>query len=220
MTPRAIHGRIGSDAARDVVAPQVSRRVQRAVTRPATPPPCAPLPREHLGEDLESASLVIDESRTVLARTGDDIVDLVRRDYEPLGKTSAVHRGVMRPGADVPADFTGRVRHFENGKPVFVAWYSEGLLHTPARHPPAYRLFRPDGRVKFEMYYTHGLLHDASPKHPAVKGFYANGAVHYEERYFGGKRNDGRDGSPAIRKWRLDGTLRHELRYREGKRLD
>ena len=122
--------------------------------------------------------------------------------------------------ADVPADFTGRVRHFENGKPVFVAWYSEGLLHNPARHHPAYRLFRPDGRVKFEMYYTHGLLHDASPKHPAVKGFYANGAVHYEERYFGGKRNDGRDGSPAIRKWRLDGTLRHELRYREGKRLD
>ena len=33
------------------------------------------------------------------------VVDLVRRDYEPLGKTSAVHRGVMRPGADVPPDF-------------------------------------------------------------------------------------------------------------------
>jgi len=33
------------------------------------------------------------------------VVDLVRRDYEPLGKTSAIHRGVMRPGADLPADF-------------------------------------------------------------------------------------------------------------------
>ena len=33
------------------------------------------------------------------------VVDLVRRDYEPLGKTSALHRGVMRPGPDVPADF-------------------------------------------------------------------------------------------------------------------
>ncbi|MFM7142696.1 MAG: ArnT family glycosyltransferase [Alphaproteobacteria bacterium] len=33
------------------------------------------------------------------------VVDLVRRDYEPLGKTSGLHRGVMRPGADVPADF-------------------------------------------------------------------------------------------------------------------
>lgn len=35
--------------------------------------------RGHLGEDLASASLVIDESRSVLARTGDEIVDLVRR---------------------------------------------------------------------------------------------------------------------------------------------
>ena len=33
------------------------------------------------------------------------VVDLVRRDYEPLGKTSALHRGVMRPGDDLPADF-------------------------------------------------------------------------------------------------------------------
>jgi DNA-binding transcriptional MerR regulator len=35
--------------------------------------------RDHLGEDLASASLVIDGSSSVLARTGDDIVDLVRR---------------------------------------------------------------------------------------------------------------------------------------------
>ena len=34
--------------------------------------------RQHLGEDLAAASLVIDESRSVLARTGEDIVDLVR----------------------------------------------------------------------------------------------------------------------------------------------
>lgn len=33
------------------------------------------------------------------------VVDLLRRDYEPLGKTSALHRGVLRPGPDVPADF-------------------------------------------------------------------------------------------------------------------
>ena len=35
--------------------------------------------RDHLGEDLASASLVIEGATTVLARTGDDIVDLVRR---------------------------------------------------------------------------------------------------------------------------------------------
>jgi DNA-binding transcriptional MerR regulator len=35
--------------------------------------------REHLGEDLASASLVLDGTSSVLVRTGDDIVDLVRR---------------------------------------------------------------------------------------------------------------------------------------------
>ena len=35
--------------------------------------------RDHLGEDLVSASLVIEGSSSVLARTGDDIVDLVQR---------------------------------------------------------------------------------------------------------------------------------------------
>jgi DNA-binding transcriptional MerR regulator len=35
--------------------------------------------REHMGEDLASASLVLDGGASVLARTGDDIVDLVRR---------------------------------------------------------------------------------------------------------------------------------------------
>lgn len=35
--------------------------------------------RDHLGEDLASASLVIEGSSSVLTRTGDDIVDLVRR---------------------------------------------------------------------------------------------------------------------------------------------
>ena len=34
--------------------------------------------REHLGEDLASSSLVIEGSSSVLARSGDDIVDLVR----------------------------------------------------------------------------------------------------------------------------------------------
>ena len=35
--------------------------------------------RDHLGENLASASLVIEGTSSVLARTGDDIVDLVRR---------------------------------------------------------------------------------------------------------------------------------------------
>src|SRR5512140_305793 len=35
--------------------------------------------REHLGEDRASASLVMEGTNAVLARTGDDIVDLVRK---------------------------------------------------------------------------------------------------------------------------------------------
>jgi DNA-binding transcriptional MerR regulator len=34
--------------------------------------------REHLGENLGSAHLVLDESRTVLARTDDQLIDLLR----------------------------------------------------------------------------------------------------------------------------------------------
>src|SRR4026207_121354 len=34
--------------------------------------------RDHLGEDLASSSLVIEGSSSVLARSGDDIIDLVR----------------------------------------------------------------------------------------------------------------------------------------------
>ena len=35
--------------------------------------------RDHMGEDLASASLVLDGSRSVLVRNGDDIVDAVRQ---------------------------------------------------------------------------------------------------------------------------------------------
>jgi DNA-binding transcriptional MerR regulator len=35
--------------------------------------------RENLGEDIASASLVLDGSRSVVARTGDEVIDLVQR---------------------------------------------------------------------------------------------------------------------------------------------
>lgn len=124
----------------------------------------------------------------------------------------------LHEGDEVPVGFTGRVKLYEDATVVSVAWYSEGQMHNPGKHHPAYRRFRPDGRLKYEMFYTHGLLHDPSDRTPAVRGYYADGAVHYEERFFGGKRNDGKD-SAAIRKWRHDGTLRHELHYIHGRRI-
>jgi len=121
--------------------------------------------------------------------------------------------------AQIPVGFTGRVRRHANDSISYVAWYRDGQLHNPGRHHPAYRRFRPDGKLKYELFYTHGLLHDPSTEMPAARGYFADGKVHYEERYWAGKRQDGRDGSPAIRKWRNDGTVRHELRYIDGRRL-
>jgi DNA-binding transcriptional MerR regulator len=67
--------------------------------------------RDHLGEDLASASLVIEGSSSVLARTGDDIVDLVRNgqgvlNIVPLAGLveslqSSIH--ALEPAADAPA---------------------------------------------------------------------------------------------------------------------
>lgn len=121
--------------------------------------------------------------------------------------------------AEIPTDFTGRVRFHENGKVAYVAWYKDGQLNNPSRTYPAYRRFRTNGKVKYELFYTHGLLHDPGANTPAVRGYYLDGSPHYEERYWAGKRNDAKNGMAAIRKWRQDGTLRHELHYRDGRRL-
>ena len=120
--------------------------------------------------------------------------------------------------AQIPIGFTGRVRRHANESISYVAWYREGLLHNPGRRHPAYRRFRPDGKVKYDLFYTHGLLHDPTAEMPAARGYFADGKVHYEERYWAGRRQDSRDGKPAIRKWRNDGTIRHELHYCDGRR--
>ena len=122
--------------------------------------------------------------------------------------------------SEIPTGFTGRVRRHVAGSIAYVAWYTEGRLHNPGKNHPAYRRFRPDGRLKYELFYEHGELQDPSPKVPAVRGYYADGSVHYEERYQTGKRQDGKDGTAAIRKWRNDGSLRHEMRYEDGRRAD
>jgi DNA-binding transcriptional MerR regulator len=67
--------------------------------------------REHLGGDLATASLVLDGSRSVLARTGDDIVDLVRHgqgvlNIVPLGPVVAELDSSIHD-LDARADETG-----------------------------------------------------------------------------------------------------------------
>ena len=62
--------------------------------------------------------------------------------------------------AEIPAGFTGRVKRLEHGVVAYVAWYTDGKLHNPGRSHPAYRRFRPDGRLKYELFYRDGQLHD------------------------------------------------------------
>src|SRR5690242_1171393 len=67
--------------------------------------------RDHLGEDLASSSLVIEGSSSVLARTGDDIVDLVRNgqgvlNIVPLaGLVESLQASIhaLAPADDTPA---------------------------------------------------------------------------------------------------------------------
>ena len=73
--------------------------------------------RDHLGEELGAASLVIEGGSTVLARTGDDIIDLVRRgqgvlNIVPLGGLvdsleASIHE-LTPPGDDAPSPRRGR----------------------------------------------------------------------------------------------------------------
>lgn len=122
--------------------------------------------------------------------------------------------------AEIPEGFTGRVRRRANDHIAYVAWYDHGRLHNPGRHHPAYRRFRPDGRLKFEMFYDEGVLHDPARGVPAVRGYYADGAIHYEEHWKRGRRHDGSDGSPALVKYRADGSVRHEFHYHHGHRVE
>jgi hypothetical protein len=121
--------------------------------------------------------------------------------------------------AEVPDNFTGRVRLHARGRLMYQAWYRDGKLDNPARNEPAFRRYRSNGGVRYELWYLNGNLHDPSRSRPAVRGYFGNGVVHYEERYRNGRRHDGTNGEAAIRKFRQDGTLRHELRYRDGARV-
>ena len=53
--------------------------------------------------------------------------------------------------AEIPVDFTGRVRRHAGGSVSYVAWYRDGQLHNPGRQYPAYRRHRPDGKLKYEL---------------------------------------------------------------------
>jgi DNA-binding transcriptional MerR regulator len=79
---------------RDLVRLKVVKSLLDAGVKLATARKAIEYLRDDLGESLETASLVLDGTNSILARTGDDLVDLVRRgqgvlNIVPLG--SVVH---------------------------------------------------------------------------------------------------------------------------------
>lgn len=121
--------------------------------------------------------------------------------------------------AEIPPDFTGRVRVSKGGVLVSISWLTRGELEDPGPKIPAHSRYRPSGELKQVRHYRLGQLHDPAPGTPSVQGFFANGARRYEEHYRYGRRHDYRD-KPAIIKWRRDGTVRAEFHYFEGMRID
>lgn len=97
---------------RDLVALRVIKSLLDAGVSLQTARKAIDYLRAHLGEDLATASLVIDESRSVLARTGEDIVDLVRQgqgvlNIVPLGAVvQQIDAGIheLRPKVEPEAD--------------------------------------------------------------------------------------------------------------------
>jgi DNA-binding transcriptional MerR regulator len=79
---------------RDLVRLKVVKSLLDAGVKLATARKAIEYLRDDLGESLEAASIVLDGTNSILARTGDDLVDLVRRgqgvlNIVPLG--SVVH---------------------------------------------------------------------------------------------------------------------------------
>jgi DNA-binding transcriptional MerR regulator len=77
--------------------------------------------REDLGEDWASASLVLNGTNSVLARTGEDLIDLVRRGQGVLNIVSlgqvvdelqtSIHELASEPGPDASARESARRAH-------------------------------------------------------------------------------------------------------------
>jgi DNA-binding transcriptional MerR regulator len=79
--------------------------------------------RDDLGESLETASIVLDGANSILARTGDDLVDLVRRgqgvlNIVPLGSVvheldASIHE--LAPGTQTERDVPRAARAAQGG---------------------------------------------------------------------------------------------------------
>ena len=76
--------------------------------------------RAHLGEELASASLVIDGSRSLLARSGDEVIDLVRQGQGVLN---------ILPLAGMIEELDGKIHELE---PTVVAVPTAGVTATAA----------------------------------------------------------------------------------------
>ena len=78
--------------------------------------------REHLGEELASASLVINGSQSVLARSGEEVIDLVRQGQGVLN---------ILPLAGMLEELDGKIHELE---PSLVSVPHPGMAAVPPPH--------------------------------------------------------------------------------------
>ena len=78
--------------------------------------------REHLGEELASASLVINGSQSVLARSGEEVIDLVRQGQGVLN---------ILPLAGTLEELDGKIHELE---PSLVSVPHPGTAAVPSPH--------------------------------------------------------------------------------------
>jgi DNA-binding transcriptional MerR regulator len=75
--------------------------------------------RDHMGEELSSASLVINGSRSILARTGEEVIDLVRQGQGVLN---------ILPLAGMIEELDGRITELERNSVLVNAETGQGVL--------------------------------------------------------------------------------------------
>jgi DNA-binding transcriptional MerR regulator len=75
--------------------------------------------RDHLGEELSSASLVINGSRSLLARSGEEVIDLVRQGQGVLN---------ILPLAGMIEELDGRIHELERTSVMVPSEAGQGVL--------------------------------------------------------------------------------------------
>ena len=110
---------------RDLVALKVIKSLLDAGVSLQTARKAIEYLRSHLGEEISSASLVLNGTNSLLAQTGEDLVDLVRQGQGVLN---------IVPLGTVVEELDARIHELETARPVAAAGRRAGAGGTGTAH--------------------------------------------------------------------------------------